>query len=235
MPGPLPSPAASRPRTGPPLPPAVAELAYKLFLLGIDRHYRLSQPLERLDPPVDVLELGVPVGVIAPLDRLAVGLEAVAEGMQQPVDRPLTGTISFRPEFGRQLGCTLTCPQQGRHRITTGARIDQILQGEEEFRGVFGQWLPTTPGLPTLPGDVFSVVEGAAELVQARLDGGARQPGGFRNTGDPAPSDRPRLGGRPESACSLIEERLQTRVLLGDEVNIRMKHGVYHSPMFHQM
>lgn len=155
--------------------------------------------------------------------------------MQQPVDRPLTGTIPFRPEFGRQLGCTLTCPQQGRHRIATGARIDQILQGEEEFRGVFGQRLPTTPGLPTLPDDVFSVGEGGAEFVQARLNGGARQPGGFRDTGDPAPSDRPSLGRRPESACPLVEDWLQCRVLLRDDVNIGMEHSVYRGPTLHQM
>src|ERR1022692_4615240 len=38
---------------GSPLPATVAELAYKLFLLGIDRHHRLPPTLERIDPPVD--------------------------------------------------------------------------------------------------------------------------------------------------------------------------------------
>jgi hypothetical protein len=220
---------------GPPLTATIAELAHKLFLLGIDRHHRLSQPLKRLDPPVDVLELGVPVGVIAPLDRLAVGLETVAEGMQKPVDRPLTGTIPLRPEFGRQLGRTLTGPPQGRHRVTTGARIDQILQGQEELRGVFGQGFATTPGLPNPPGDVRLVGESGVEFVQTRLNGDARQPGGFRDTGDPAPSDRSRLGGRPEPACSLIEDWLQSSVLLGDDVNVGIEHRINCNSIPHKM
>src|SRR5512142_904749 len=63
---------------GLPCPAAVAELAHQFLLLGIDRHYGLPLPLERLDPPVDVLELGISIRVTFALDRLAIGLHLPA-------------------------------------------------------------------------------------------------------------------------------------------------------------
>src|ERR1039457_4692698 len=189
--------------------------------------HRLSPTLERLDPPVDVLELGIPVGVIAPLDRLAVGLEAIAKSVQESIDRPLAGTMPLRREFGRQLGSAFARPPQGRHRVATGARIDQDLQGTEKLRGVFGQGFPTSTGPPDSFGDFLVGGEGRVEFMEGRLDDEARQAGGFRDTGDAAPSDRTSLGGCPEPACPLIEHRLQCRVLLGDDFNIGMEHSDY--------
>ena len=112
---------------GLPLPPAIAVLAHKLFLLGIDRDHGLALPLERLGPAVDVLELGIPIRVTSALDRLAVGLEAVAQVMEEAVDRPLTDRMALGLEPLRQLGGTLAGPPQGRHRVATGHRIDQGL------------------------------------------------------------------------------------------------------------
>jgi hypothetical protein len=48
-----------------PLPAAVLEVADALLLLGVDRDDRLAPPLERPDPPGEVLELGVAVEVSA--------------------------------------------------------------------------------------------------------------------------------------------------------------------------
>jgi hypothetical protein len=60
-----------------PLPPGVLEIADQLLLLGVHRDDRLAGLQGSPDLAVDVLELGVAVGVALPLDRLAVGLEAV--------------------------------------------------------------------------------------------------------------------------------------------------------------
>ena len=60
------------------LPAAVLEGAHELLLLGVHADDRLPQRELQLDRVVDVAELGVPVGVARALERLAVGLEAVA-------------------------------------------------------------------------------------------------------------------------------------------------------------
>ena len=52
---------------GLPLPAAVLEVADQFLLLGVHRDDRLAPPLERSDLAVDVLELGVAVGVRAAL------------------------------------------------------------------------------------------------------------------------------------------------------------------------
>jgi hypothetical protein len=78
---------------GLPLPAAVAELAHQF-----------------LGPPVDVPELGIPVGMITPLDRLPVGLEAVSDVVQESVDRPLTDLMPPGREFLGQLRRALARP-----------------------------------------------------------------------------------------------------------------------------
>jgi hypothetical protein len=53
-------------------------------LLGVDRDHRLIVGLEGADLGIDVLELGVAIGMVAAVVGLAVGLTAVAELRQQP-------------------------------------------------------------------------------------------------------------------------------------------------------
>jgi len=101
--------------------------------------------LERPDPPIDVLELGVPVGVALALDRLAVGLEAIAQGVQEPVDRPLAGGMPPGLEPLGQLGGTLARPPQRRHRVATGHGIDQGFEVTQQVRVLIDQRLPAAP------------------------------------------------------------------------------------------
>src|SRR5205823_15301 len=61
----------------------VPVFADELFLLRIDRDHGLVQLKLELDSPIDVLELRVAIGMLAPLQRLLVGLEAIAHLMQQ--------------------------------------------------------------------------------------------------------------------------------------------------------
>ena len=51
--------------------PLVGEVADELFLLGVDRDYRLIVGLEGADLGIDVLELGVAIGMLALALRLA--------------------------------------------------------------------------------------------------------------------------------------------------------------------
>jgi hypothetical protein len=64
----------------------------------------------------------------------------------QPVKRyACDPEIALALEFGGQIGRTLAGPQQWRHRVATGHRIDQDIEGTREFRVVLGQRLPSSP------------------------------------------------------------------------------------------
>ena len=69
------------------LPAGVPEIANQLLFLGVDRDRRLAGPPEAADAGVDVLELGVAVGMLAALAGLGVGLQAEAQVLQQPPDQ----------------------------------------------------------------------------------------------------------------------------------------------------
>ena len=112
-----------------PLLTAIAVLAHQFLLLGINRYDGLLLVLEDLGSPINVLELRIPVRVVAALERLAVGLETVAQSMEESVDRPLTDRMPLGLECRRQRGRTLACPSEQRHRVATGHGIDQGFQG----------------------------------------------------------------------------------------------------------
>src|SRR6266699_1393044 len=67
---------------------AVLEVPDILLLLGVHADHRAAVVLERCDPGVDVPELRVTVGVLFPLDRLGVALQAVPGPGQQPGHGP---------------------------------------------------------------------------------------------------------------------------------------------------
>jgi hypothetical protein len=69
----------------------ILEVSDKLFLLGIGRDRGFAGRLERLHFSVDVLELGVAVGVACAFARLAVGLLAEAQAIQQATHQLLAG------------------------------------------------------------------------------------------------------------------------------------------------
>jgi hypothetical protein len=75
------------------------ELPHQLLFLGIDRHDRLPLALERLDPPVEGLKLRVAIRMLAALERLAVGLQAIAQRMEEAIDRPFADGMPLPVEF----------------------------------------------------------------------------------------------------------------------------------------
>jgi len=60
------------------LPAGVPEVANQLLFLGIDRDRRLAGPPEAAHAGVDMLELGIAVGMLTALAGLGVGLQAEA-------------------------------------------------------------------------------------------------------------------------------------------------------------
>ena len=112
-----------------PLATAGAELADQFLLLGIDRHHRLSLSLKRLGPPVDVLELGIPVRVALAFERLAVGLETIiVQGVEQPVDRAFANGMPAGLESAASLAALLhvhCSGDMGSPRVTGSTRISK--------------------------------------------------------------------------------------------------------------
>lgn len=97
-----------------------------------DRNYRLPQGLEGAYPPVDVLELCIAVSMLGAFQRLAVGLQAVAQLVQQPVDRPLAHRMAGAPQVLSQPRRTAAVDDRN-----SGA-VETYGQGSEE-RGVVDQ------------------------------------------------------------------------------------------------
>jgi len=69
-----------------PFPASILEVANQFFLLGVDRDHWLLHRQSRFHALVDVDELSVPVGMIASLMGLAVGLKAELLPFEQFTD-----------------------------------------------------------------------------------------------------------------------------------------------------
>jgi hypothetical protein len=61
------------------------------LLLGVDRDGWLTGCLERRHVGIDVLELGVAIGVARAFARFAIGLKAETQAAQQPAHQLLAG------------------------------------------------------------------------------------------------------------------------------------------------
>ena len=136
-----------------PFSPAVLEFPEDFLLLGIDRDDRLSTILEGHDASVDVLKLGVAVGVVLAFLRFPIALQAVASRSQQAPHGAWADRMSLMGQFVSQLRCALTCPTQRRHRIPSRRRIDQAFQRRRQSRIGVDYTLTTSPRFSQPPGN----------------------------------------------------------------------------------
>ena len=117
-----------------PFPPAILEFPDHFLLFGVHRDHRLAAFLKRQDGCVDVLELGVAVGVIASLPS-SCGCSANCTPPlfnKRPTVRGLTGCPCRVSSLG-QLRRALARPTQRRLRIASRRRIDQPFQRGRQF------------------------------------------------------------------------------------------------------
>src|SRR4051794_9847448 len=102
---------------GPPLAPAVLEIADQLLLFGVDADHRLAGIERDARHGGDMRELRVAVGVRAALAALAVGLQAVAACLQTPLDRArrdlVTGLAQLLGQLGHAAAPPAPPPQPG--------------------------------------------------------------------------------------------------------------------------
>ena len=152
---------------GTPLPPGIAEIPDQFLLFRVDRDDRLTAPLEGPHPPVDVLELGVAIGMVVSFLGLAVGLQAVPQVVQQGGDGLVAHGMALAAQFLGQFPGALGGPAQGRLRIAAGGRFDQGLQGGEEGRVVVFDEMPAAARGPNSFGsEVVSGLVGAVLAVR---------------------------------------------------------------------
>ena len=118
----------------PPFATGVPEIADQLLLLGVDRDRRLARRERFGHPVVDVVELRIAVGIVRSLARLAVGLQAVVELVQQLADKRAADFVAHVAQAPAELAQALACPQQRRLRVAPRLRLDQATQIVEQAR-----------------------------------------------------------------------------------------------------
>ncbi len=143
-----------------PFPTCIAEIPDQFLLLRVHRHHRLTSLLEGPHLTVDVLKLGVAVGMRTAFPGLAVGLQAVIHVMQQSSHCHMANSVSHPVQFIRQVAGTLAGPEQGRLWVTSSRRFQQDGQVMAQGRVTLFDRMPPTAdptnafGWPVLGGQV---------------------------------------------------------------------------------
>ena len=107
---------------------AILEIADQLLLLGVDGDRRLARRQRLLHLIVDIAELRIAVGMVRPLEGLAIGLQAIAQLSQQIGHHIMADAMTEPVKPGRQMAQALRRPQQWCHRIAARRRLDQFLE-----------------------------------------------------------------------------------------------------------
>ena len=126
-----------------PLPPVVLVVADKFLFLGVHGNHRRSPVDAAFRQTIDVLELGVAIGIALAFLGFAVALKAIAKLMKLIAHRLMYDLRPLTYKLGRKLARTLAGPTQGRFRISTRQRFDQAFELGPEGRVVVGNRLST--------------------------------------------------------------------------------------------
>ena len=87
-----------------------------------------------------VSELGVTIRVLTSFGDFRLGLQRVAELMQQAQHRPRRHVIPAGDRFLGELGRRLRCSPQQRHRTTARLRMDQLIERREQTGLLVDHW-----------------------------------------------------------------------------------------------
>ena len=121
-------------------------------------------------------------------------LQAVAQLVQQPVDRTLAHRMAGAPQVLSQPRRAAAGPQQRPHRVAAGDRVDQPLQRLHQVRIVGGQRPAARAGSSQAPAVVARTRRFVgSKFLQPGINGGPRHPSGGGEAGDAATAHRARL------------------------------------------
>src|SRR5688572_9715817 len=191
---------------GTPLPACILEVADQLLLLCVHGDHRLLSALKASHQIDDVAELRVPILVLRSFTPLLVGLQAVAQTMQQLCYYRMADRVSHGAQRRGQIADAFQRPPQRRIRISGRRWLHQRVQIREQLGILLGRWLATT----TRPARTVRLqVRTALEFAQTALNGRARDPGRALYQGDATVPKRLRLCGGPQPPRPLIQRRRQ--------------------------
>ncbi len=193
----------------PPLPALLRILPDLLLLLGVHADHRVPRGQVLLRRAADVPELGVPVRVPFPLDRLGVALQAEPLLVQQLVHRVRGDRMPGSRQLAGQVPGGLGSPPQRCHRIAPLVRLHQGQQRRDQPRigvrqGLAAAALAAGPAQRLRPGLQLINAKGHRGLPDAR--GPGHQP-------DPAMTQRAGLGAQQKPPLPLIQVREDRPVL----------------------
>jgi len=120
----------------------VLEIADQFLLLGVNRNGRLPGRHRLLHPIIDVVELRIAVRVARALERLAIGLQRIAQLTQQLADSLMRDAVAQRLQVCSQIAQASGRPSERNDRIAACDRLDQTLQLAQQFRVRRRQRLP---------------------------------------------------------------------------------------------
>src|SRR5581483_7312372 len=182
---------------------AILEVADQFPLLGVDRDDRLSLRLRGNDFRVDVVELGVSVGMFRAFIRLAVGLAREPQFHQLRAHRVGTDRMPHLRQGCGKLLYAFRHPEQRPHGIPQRRRLNQALERGDEPRVVLANRATTTTGTANPPLRQRLRVN----ILLAAIDRRAGQPGDLRDGRETASTSGPRLRRREQATPSLVELR----------------------------
>src|SRR5262249_45611250 len=205
---------------GAPLPAWVLEIPHQLLLLRVHRDHRLAALLKAPRLGVDVLELGVAVGMLPPLARLAVGLQAVAGFVQEGGHRAVTDGVALPGQFPGQRPRALASPPQGRFRVAARQRLNQALQCRRQVGVQGGQRFAPRSSLAQARADwLVGVLLPMTKFVHPQANGIPSQAGRLGDRANAAVSEFLSFAGRPLPPRALIQDGGQRFKLPPDSFN----------------
>jgi len=175
----------------------------------------LVTPLEPSDAPVDVLELGVAIGVVVPLLGLPVDLEVIADVLEETAYGVMTDLVAEGTQGVRQMTGALGGPQEWGLGVTSGGGLEESAEVVEQLRVAIGEPRPPRPR----PADSVAWGSGprAVELGESRSDCSARGPRGLGDGRGPTPPEGPCLGGRPAAEDAFVHQGGEGLILLSQQ------------------
>src|SRR3989442_708900 len=203
------------PAFGLPFPPGILKVAEQFLLFGISRDNGLFSALKLLDTRLDILELGIPIGMRAARARFAIGLETIVLLMEERPITTLTKRMSGFPQLLGQARGTLTGPAQRGLRISARGRLYQLIQGIPQRRIFLREFLaPATKATNSLR---LQFCPSRLYFRQPRMNSPASNPQGFGHKADSPIAEGLGFRGGPAPPRPFVEQWGQGNIFVSNE------------------
>ena len=188
-------------------PACILEIPHQFLLFGVHGDDRVAKCQFLLGAPIDEKKLRIAVGVGRTLLGFAVGLQAVAQFLQQFPHQPMAHLMTTGHQLGRQPTQTLARPTQRGFGIAPCQRLNEPLQIAEQSNILGRGFFTPTPGFAN-PGAWGRNCRRGRGMLQFLQANGDRTPGDTRRAShqrNPTIPSNFRFGGRDQSAHALIK------------------------------